>query len=55
MPVWSLSQYVSQSETSTLTVILGSTAWNASTIACWFLISEGSPQIEYVISASGPV
>src|SRR4029079_614028 len=53
--VWSLSQYGSQSDTSTLTVILGLAAWNASTIACWFLISWGSPQIEYEIVASGPV
>jgi hypothetical protein len=41
--VCSLSQYGSQSETVTLTVILGLAAWNASTIACWFLISCGSP------------
>ena len=44
--VWSLSQYGSQSDTVTLTVIFGLTAWNASTMACWFLISCGSPQIE---------
>ena len=46
---------MSQSDTVTLTVILGSAAWNASTMACWFLSSVGSPQIEYSMDVSGPV
>src|SRR6185436_13176324 len=53
-PVCSLSQYGSQSETVTLTVTVGLAAVNASTIACWFLISAGSPQIEYSRVAGGP-
>ena len=53
-PVWSLSQYGSQSETVTLTSMFGLAATNSSTIACWLVISAGSPQIEYSREAGGP-
>src|SRR5215213_5113807 len=33
----------------------GLAAWNASAIAVWLAISWGSPQIEYVMVAGGPV
>jgi len=32
---------------------LGFATWNASTIACWFLISDGSPQIVFYRSPGG--
>ncbi len=35
--------------------MFGLAAWNASAMAFWLVISWGSPQIEYLIVAGGPL